>query len=88
MKIKMTQTKKAAADPSGTRAMTYEAGKKYDVHEELAQVFLREGWAKKIKEPKGPEEDKDLKVSEEDKELEGSEETKEEASPEKKDKKK
>lgn len=79
MKIKMIQTKKAAADPSGTRAMTYEAGKEYDVHEELAQVFIREGWAKENKEKKGPEENKDLAGSEEDKELKSPEETKEEA---------
>lgn len=85
MKIKMTQTIKGAADPSGIRAKTYEAGKTYDVHEELAQVFIRERWAKKNKEEKVPEETKDLKASEENKELEGAEETKEEAPPETKD---
>jgi len=68
MKVKMTQTIKGAADPSGTRAKIYEAGKEYDVHEELAQVFLREGWAKKNKEQKAAEETKDLKASEENKE--------------------
>lgn len=88
MKIRMTQTKKAAADPSGTRAMTYEAGKEYDVHEKLAQVFLKEGWAEENKEMKGPEETKDLEASEENKELERSEEIKEEAPSETKKKKK
>jgi|GEM_PF-1703691 len=78
MKIKMTQTIKGAADPSGIRAKTYEAGKEYDVHEELAQVFIRERWAKKNKEQKVPEETKDLKASEENKDLEAPEEIKEE----------
>jgi len=84
MKVKMIQTKKAAADPSGTRAMMYEAGKEYDVHEKLAQVFLKEGWAEESKKMKDPEETKDMKGSEENKELKGPEEIKEEAPPEKK----
>lgn len=89
MKIRMLQSIKGATDPSGIRSMTYEKGKKYDVYDELAQVFLREGWAKKEKEKdvKGPEEKKDLEGSEENKE-EAPAETKVEDPEEKKDKEK
>ena len=78
MTIRMLQTTKGATDPSGIQSMTYEKGESYDVYDELAQIFLKEGWAKKEKE-------KDMKEPEENKDLEGSEENKEEKPEEKED---
>ena len=88
MKIKMTQTREGATDESGTQGMTYEKGKKYEVHDSLAENFLGQDAAKedrgKEKAPENKEEapeNKELEKEEEeefvgeDKEPEGSEDT-------------
>jgi hypothetical protein len=48
MKIRMLQSTKGS--PDGIEVRQYEAGTKYDVPEELAAVFLSQGWAEEDKE--------------------------------------
>lgn len=58
MKIKVLKTTKAAKCELGISTTTYKAGETYDIFDELAKVFIREGWGenldniKKIEEPK------------------------------------
>lgn len=48
MLIRMFVSKVGSVD--GLSTTFYEAGKKYDIPESLAEVFLREGWAEEDKE--------------------------------------
>ena len=50
IKVRMIQTKKGS--PDGIRVIEYQKGEIYDLPASLAEVFLREGWAKKIQEVK------------------------------------
>jgi len=47
MKIRMLITKKGS--PDGIQVIEYQAGQKYDLPQELADVLLREGWAEEDK---------------------------------------
>lgn len=47
MKVRMTQTTKGS--PDGIQVNEYEAGKKYDLPESLASVFLGQGFAEEDK---------------------------------------
>ncbi len=47
MKIRMLVTKKGS--PDGIQVIEYQAGQKYDLPQELADVLLREGWAEEDK---------------------------------------
>jgi hypothetical protein len=57
MKIEVTKDIKAACE-KGVSTKEYKAGNVYDIYEDLAQVFLKEGWGispentKKIEKPK------------------------------------
>lgn len=65
MKIKMTKTTEGATDKSGTKSMTYEKGKKYDVHDSLAENFIGQNAAKEDKEKeKAPENEEKEKAPE------------------------
>lgn len=48
MKVRMLRTQKGS--PDGIQVFSYEAGQKYDLPDDLAGVFLREGWAEEDKE--------------------------------------
>jgi hypothetical protein len=58
MKIKVLKTTKAATCELGISTTTYKAGETYDIYDELAKVFIKEGWGenpdntKKIEKPK------------------------------------
>ena len=63
MKVKMMTTTKGS--PNGIKVNTYEGGQEYDIPEELAVVFLKEGYG--IEPPKmmrGAPSDKAAKVPE------------------------
>ena len=47
MQIKVIKTTTASQYPCGTKLFVYEAGNTYDIYEDLAKVFLKEGWGKK-----------------------------------------
>ncbi len=46
MRVRMKERASGSDDRVSTRV--FEAGQEYDIGEELAAVFLREGWAKKV----------------------------------------
>lgn len=48
MTIIMLQTKEGSTD--GTVVNRYKKGQTYDVADSLAEVFVKEGWAKQVKE--------------------------------------
>jgi hypothetical protein len=48
MNIRMLKTMRGS--PDGIQVFEYRAGQKYDLPDDLAQVFLREGWAEEDKE--------------------------------------
>ena len=48
MKVRMLITKRGS--PDGLEVREYEAGKKYDLPERLAGIFLSQGWAEEDKE--------------------------------------
>ena len=58
MKIKVLKTTKAATCKLGISTTTYKAGETYDIYDELAKVFIKQGWGenpdntKKIEKPK------------------------------------
>lgn len=53
MKIRMLQTQKGS--PDGIQVNEYEQGKKYDLPESLAEVFLDNKWAEQDKALEIPE---------------------------------
>ncbi len=44
MKIKVLKTIIASKDETGTALFEYEANKVYDIYQELAEVFISQGW--------------------------------------------
>ena len=44
MKIKVLKTNFASKDQTGTKIFKYEAGEVYDIYQELAEVFISQGW--------------------------------------------
>ena len=44
MEIRILKTTTASKDPTGTKCFEYLEGNIYDIYDELAQVFLNEGW--------------------------------------------
>jgi len=44
MKIKVIKTILASQDETGTKSFEYKAGEVYDIYQELANVFINEGW--------------------------------------------
>ena len=47
MEIKVLKTTTASKDKTGTQCFEYLQGEIYDIYDELAEVFLREGWGEK-----------------------------------------
>jgi hypothetical protein len=82
MEIKVLKTTKAASCPRGIGSKEYKEGEVYEIFDELAEVFVSQGWGVKAKEekkeaPKKVElEDKAIKESPEDKAVKASKETK------------
>lgn len=48
MKIKVLKTQIASKDKTGCFSFKYEAGNIYDIYEELAKVFIDNGWGERI----------------------------------------
>ena len=44
MKIKVLKTIFASKDQTGTKIFEYQAGEVYDIYQELANVFISQGW--------------------------------------------
>jgi len=44
MKIKVLKTTEASQDASGTKIAEYKSGEVYDIYQELAEVFISQGW--------------------------------------------
>ncbi len=44
MKIKVSKTTKAASDLRGLEVKTYQAGETVEIFDELAAIFIKEGW--------------------------------------------
>ena len=44
MKIKVIKTTQASQDPTGSKVFEYKAGEVYDIYQELAEVFISQGW--------------------------------------------
>jgi len=44
MKIKILKTNFSSKDQTGTKIFEYEAGQVYDIYQELAEVFITQGW--------------------------------------------
>ena len=44
MEIKVLKTTTASKDKTGTQCFEYLQGEIYDIYDELAEVFLKEGW--------------------------------------------
>lgn len=53
MKIKVLKTTKASKNQSGNECFEYQEGNIYDIYQELAEVFLSEGWGEKAIEEVG-----------------------------------
>ena len=47
MLVKVLKTTKASKNESGTQTFEYLEGETYDIYQELAEVFLKEGWGEK-----------------------------------------
>jgi hypothetical protein len=50
MRILVKKQVKASKDQSGSVSMIYEANREYDIYQELAEVFIKEGWGVAIEE--------------------------------------
>jgi hypothetical protein len=48
MKIRMKERRTGSDDNERAIVRVFEAGEEYDLGEDLAGVFLREGWAEKV----------------------------------------
>jgi hypothetical protein len=44
MRIKVVKTNFASKDQTGTKIFEYQAGEVYDIYQELAEVFISQGW--------------------------------------------
>lgn len=51
MRIRMKETRPGSED--GVVVTSYQAGRVYDVGEELGRVFVAEGWAEEVKARRG-----------------------------------
>ena len=60
MKIKVLKNTKAAKDKLGIEAFDYQAGETYEIFDELANVFVSQGWGVEVK----AEEVKQIKIEE------------------------
>jgi len=47
MEIRILKTTAASKDKTGTQCFEYLQDEIYDIYDELAEVFLKEGWGKK-----------------------------------------
>lgn len=47
MLVKVLKTTKASKNESGTQIFEYLEGETYDIYQDLAEVFIREGWGEK-----------------------------------------
>lgn len=47
MLVKVLKNTKASKNESGTQTFEYLEGETYDIYQELAEVFLKEGWGEK-----------------------------------------
>jgi ElaB/YqjD/DUF883 family membrane-anchored ribosome-binding protein len=47
MEIKVLKTTTASKNQTGTECFEYLQGEIYDIYDELAEVFLKEGWGEK-----------------------------------------
>lgn len=47
MEIKVLKTTIASKNQTGTQCFEYLQGEIYDIYDELAEVFLKEGWGEK-----------------------------------------
>ena len=47
MEIRILKTITASKDQTGTQCFEYLQGEIYDIYNELAEVFLKEGWGEK-----------------------------------------
>lgn len=56
MKIKMLKTRQGS--PDGITVNTYVSGETVDICEELALVFIRQGWARKVTKPSNKDQGK------------------------------
>lgn len=56
MRVKVTQTQRASSD--GVTINEYQAGKTYDMPDNLGQMFIEHGWGKDANKKAGPSEDK------------------------------
>jgi len=80
MKLKMIETIKAASCPLGIKTKEYKKDETYEIFDNLAQIFLAEGWASKEGEEKAMKvvlENKAIEKSPEDKSINKVEEKKE-----------
>ena len=48
MEIRILKTTIASKDHTGTQCFQYLQGEIYDIYDELAKVFLKEGWGKLV----------------------------------------
>ena len=48
MFIKVLKTIKASKNESGTQTFEYLQGETYDIYQDLAEVFVKEGWGEKV----------------------------------------
>ena len=47
MLVKVLKTTKASKNQSGIEVFEYLQGETYDIYQDLAEVFIREGWGEK-----------------------------------------
>lgn len=47
MLVKVIKTTKASKNQSGIEVFEYLQGETYDIYQDLAEVFIREGWGEK-----------------------------------------
>lgn len=81
MKIKVLKTTEAASCPLGIKSKDYIAGETYEIFDDLANVFIKEGWGVNAPEEKAIEkalENKMIEAAPENKEVVAKEEKKEE----------
>lgn len=48
MLIKVLKTIKASKNESGTQTFEYLQGEIYDIYQDLAEVFVKEGWGEEV----------------------------------------
>lgn len=53
MLIKVLKTTKASKNQIGNECFEYQEGQTYDIYEELAEVFIKQGWGTLAEDKKG-----------------------------------